>query len=88
MTILFDFRGRSAVVNSNDEDISFVFIFRPIIFCFDAEEFHFDGIFVFATIANRQGETDPTFDLSQSTLKFVEISRRREKQLKSKDTTV
>ncbi|UJR13668.1 hypothetical protein I4U23_000680 [Adineta vaga] len=39
---------------------------RPIIFCFDAEEFYFDGIFVFATIANREGETDPTFSNTQA----------------------
>jgi len=41
---------------------------RPIIFCFDAEEFYFDGIFVFATIANREGETDPSFTTTQSSI--------------------
>lgn len=42
---------------------------RPIIFCFDAEEFYFDGIFVFATIANREGEVDPSFSRTQSSTK-------------------
>ncbi|CAF0830615.1 unnamed protein product [Adineta ricciae] len=44
---------------------------RPIIFCFDAEEFYFDGIFVFATIANREGETDPTFSTSRTSANDV-----------------
>jgi hypothetical protein len=47
-------------------DEGFTPIFSPIIFCFDAEEFYFDGIFVFATIANREGETDPSFHPTQS----------------------
>jgi len=47
----------------------FVFLYRPIIFCFDAEEFYFDGIFVFATIANREGEIDPSFTTTQSSTK-------------------
>ncbi len=46
-------------------------LFRPIIFCFDAEEFYFDGIFVFATIANREGETDPSFTTTQSSVKYA-----------------
>ncbi|CAM4785334.1 unnamed protein product [Rotaria magnacalcarata] len=41
---------------------------RPIVFYFDAEELHFDGTFVFATIANREGETDPSISMTQSSL--------------------
>ncbi|CAF4334491.1 unnamed protein product, partial [Rotaria sp. Silwood2] len=43
----------------------------PIIFCFDAEEFYFDGTFVFATIANREGETDISFSTSQSSVNDI-----------------
>ncbi|CAF1299836.1 unnamed protein product [Rotaria sordida] len=41
---------------------------RPIIFCFDAEEFYFDGTFVFATMANREGETDISFNMTQTSV--------------------
>ena len=53
----------------NELSVSF---YRPIIFCFDAEEFYFDGIFVFATIANREGETDPTFSTSRTSAKYID----------------
>lgn len=51
--------------------MNFFSLYRPIIFCFDAEELHFDGTFVFATIGNREGEADQSFNMSQSSAKYV-----------------
>ena len=55
---------------------------RPIIFFFDAEEFYFEGTFVLATIANRDGDRDPSFNTTQSSIKYVEPCSRSELRLR------